>query len=86
MLSRVAEQTGASVEDDLRQALVHRTDIGIAMGVLMERFDVDRDAAFVILRRASQDENRKLHQIAAEVAATRKLPPSLLDGNGSKPS
>jgi AmiR/NasT family two-component response regulator len=44
------------------------------MGLLMERFSVDQDAAFAMLRRVSQHENRKLHEIAAELVATRELP------------
>jgi len=86
MLSPVSEPAEGTGEHHLREALVHRTDIGIAMGVLMERFQVDRDTAFVILRRVSQGENRKLHLIAAEVAATGQLPRPLIDGNGSLPS
>jgi len=43
------------------------------MGLLMRRFSVDQDAAFAKLRRISQHENRKLHEIAAELVATREL-------------
>ena len=75
---RVSEEPGneepGNVEHHLRAALVHRTDIGMAMGLLMERFSVDQDAAFAMLRRVSQHENRKLHEIAAELVATRELP------------
>ena len=69
----MTEEPG-DVEHQLRAALVHRTDIGMAMGLLMERFGVDRDAAFAMLRRISQHENRKLHEIADELVTTRELP------------
>jgi hypothetical protein len=51
----------------LRKALETRTIIGQAQGVLMARQGIDADAAFDILRRASQRTNRKLRDIAAEI-------------------
>ena len=57
-----------------RAALGHRTDIGIALGVVMTRLAIDQDAAFGYLRRVSSVQNRKLHAIASEIAETRRLP------------
>jgi len=68
-----SESTGSEVEH-LRAALTHRTDIGIAMGVVMTRLGMDQNSAFGYLRRVSSVQNRKLHLIAAEIAATRELP------------
>ena len=51
----------------LRTALAHRDTIGMAKGLLMERYDVDADAAFAILRRTSQRSNTKLAKVAAEL-------------------
>ena len=51
----------------LRTAVEHRDTIGMAKGVLMERYDVDADAAFAILRRASQRSNTKLVKVATEL-------------------
>jgi len=76
IMSGMSEESG-DVESHLRAALVHRTDIGIAMGLLMERFGVDQDAAFAMVRRMSQVENRKLYDVAAELVATRASPRSL---------
>src|SRR5437867_3096097 len=45
-----------------------------AMGILMERFDVDGDQAFAILKRYSQDTNTKLRDVAQQLVDTRKLP------------
>jgi hypothetical protein len=51
----------------LRTALAHRDTIGMAKGLLMERHDVDADAAFAILCRTSQHSNTKLMKVAAEL-------------------
>ncbi|TCC46328.1 ANTAR domain-containing protein, partial [Kribbella pittospori] len=48
--------------------------VGQAMGILMERFDLDGDRAFTILKRYSQDNNRKLRDVAQQLIDTRKLP------------
>lgn len=58
----------------LREAVEHRTVIGIAIGVVMTRLDLDREAAFETLRRTSSQLNRKLYDIAVEVSRTRELP------------
>ena len=57
----------------LREALSSRDVIGQAKGILMERHGVDGDAAFAILRRASNDLNVKLRDVAAELAASAGL-------------
>lgn len=51
----------------LRTALAHRDTIGMAKGLVMERYDVDADAAFAILCRTSQCSNTKLLKVAAEL-------------------
>jgi AmiR/NasT family two-component response regulator len=58
----------------LREAVEHRTVIGIAIGVVMERLDLERDAAFEHLRTMSSHLNRKLYDIAVDVSAHRRLP------------
>jgi len=49
-------------------ALEHARIIGRAQGVLMVRDNCGSDAAFDTLRRASQRSNRKLPDIAEEIA------------------
>jgi GAF domain-containing protein len=49
----------ARQETSLALAVDARKLVGQAMGILMERFDVDGDRAFAILRRYSQDTNTK---------------------------
>ena len=60
--------------ENLRKALASNREIGVAMGVLMTRHQVTRDQAFGLLRMASQNTNRKLHEVALEVADTGGLP------------
>lgn len=61
-------------EDGLHQALVGRTVIAQAQGIVMERFGVDADRAFQLLVRLSNHSNSKLSQVALEIVATRELP------------
>jgi AmiR/NasT family two-component response regulator len=58
----------------LEVAVEHRTTIGKALGVLMERFDLDDDEAFDYLARCSQEQNRKLYDLATELVRLRELP------------
>ena len=64
----------ARTESGLRQAMDGRHLIGIAQGILMERFDLSTDKAFAVLRRYSQDRNMKLRNVAAYVVESRGLP------------
>lgn len=57
----------------LQQALATNRDIGVAMGVLMNEYKITRSQAFDLLRVASQNTNRKLADIAAEVGDTGNL-------------
>ncbi|GAB3060747.1 hypothetical protein GCM10027053_23660 [Intrasporangium mesophilum] len=54
----------------LEEALRSSRKIGAAMGILMASRRVSEDEAFDILRKASQNTNRKLRVIAEEVART----------------
>jgi hypothetical protein len=59
--------------DHLRAALLNRDVIGQAKGIIMERYNIDADAAFGTLKRISQDQNMKLHEVARNDAAIIKL-------------
>jgi hypothetical protein len=61
----------------LNQALESRDVIGQAKGILMERNRVTADEAFDMLRRASQQVNRKLRDLAEDIASTGEEPPNL---------
>ena len=62
----------------LLRALETNREIGVAMGILMGNGKLTSQQAFDQLRTASQNLNRKLHDIAADVALTGALPPVLL--------
>ena len=61
-------------EQNLNLAIDARKLVGQAMGILMERHNLDSDTAFAVLRRYSQDTNTKLRDVAQQVIETRRLP------------
>jgi signal transduction protein with GAF and PtsI domain len=61
-------------EENLAQAVDARKLVGQAMGILMERYDLDSERAFEVLRRYSQDGNVKLRDVAQQLIDTRILP------------
>jgi GAF domain-containing protein len=61
-------------EAGLNIGLDSRNRIGQAQGILMERYGLDQDQAFQVLRRYSQDHNIKLHQVADQLIISRDLP------------
>ncbi|MET0467337.1 MAG: GAF and ANTAR domain-containing protein [Aeromicrobium sp.] len=66
----------AHQEQGLLTAIDARKVIGQAQGILMERFDIESDRAFDVLRRYSQNHNQKLHAVASWVVENRKRPVS----------
>ncbi|CAN7371687.1 GAF and ANTAR domain-containing protein [Terrabacter sp. LjRoot27] len=59
--------------DNLERALSSNRDIGTAVGVLVAQHKLTRDQAFDLLRIASQNTNRKLHDVALDVIDTGAL-------------
>lgn len=78
----------AGDRDDLRRAVDTRGIIGVAMGILVERYDLAPDAAFQVLVRHSQFQNRKLRDIATALVEDGTLPGLETDqrerGDGSR--
>ena len=68
----------------LEEALLSRDVIGQAKGILMERLHMTPDQAFEELRAVSQRYNRKVREIAAEIAQTGEWPP-VASTNGDRP-
>lgn len=64
----------AREQDGLRQAIGARHLIGQAQGILMERYGLDADRAFDVLRRYSRNNNVKLKVVADRIIATGRLP------------
>ncbi|MDX6360481.1 MAG: hypothetical protein QOH37_3535 [Nocardioidaceae bacterium] len=69
-LSRVQESA------HLWRAIDARKLIGQAQGIVMERYDLEAERAFEVLRRYSQNNNIKLRDVAQMVVDTRRLPSS----------
>ncbi|WP_194291290.1 GAF and ANTAR domain-containing protein [Cumulibacter manganitolerans] len=64
------------VVSGLENALSTRHTIGIAQGMLMERYQLSLDQSFNVLRRVSSHENTKLAQVARQLVETGSLPTS----------
>ncbi|WP_433169232.1 GAF and ANTAR domain-containing protein [Kribbella sp. CA-247076] len=75
ILARHASVAVASARDGetMAAAVDARKLVGQAMGILMERFDLDEPRAFEILKRYSQEHNLKLRDVAQELIDTRRL-------------
>lgn len=65
---------GARTQQHLTRAVDTRDLIGMAKGILMERYTLTGDRAFAVLVRSSQHTQRKLSDIAAELVEHRTLP------------
>lgn len=60
--------------EQLQRALVTRTRIGQAEGILMERHGFSEDEAFAFLTRLSQHRNEKLRDVAESIVLRREVP------------
>jgi transcriptional regulator with GAF, ATPase, and Fis domain len=68
-----------------QNAALNRTIIGQAEGILMERFTLTADQAFAVLRRVSQQNNVKLHQVAGQLVLTREIPAAAVRDSATSP-
>jgi transcriptional regulator with GAF, ATPase, and Fis domain len=66
--------SAARTHAQLGDALETRHEIGEAMGILMERHGLSEENAFGVLKKASQDHNIKLREIARKVCETGERP------------
>lgn len=60
-------------EERLGQALQHCRETGMAVGVLMERYRLDRETAFRSLRDQARSSQRKLNDVARELLDAAEL-------------
>ncbi len=74
MLAAHATAAFAAAEkiEGLATALESRTTIAQAQGILMQKFEIDADAAFEFLKRISQHENRRLFSVAEAIVVQRE--------------
>ncbi|TQM57953.1 GAF and ANTAR domain-containing protein [Humibacillus xanthopallidus] len=78
-LAAVAVDASLAAEraDHLSRALGNSRDIGLAIGVLVERYKMTPEQAFRELSEASQNSNRKLVELARDLAETGEFAPRL---------
>jgi response regulator NasT len=57
----------------LTQALDSKREVDIAIGLLIERFNLNRDTAYDVLRRMTRSRNMKLNEMAVELVRSREL-------------
>jgi GAF domain-containing protein len=58
----------------LQTAISSRHVIGMAQGIVMERYGIDQHQSFELLRRLSSTTNVKLRDVATEIVETRTIP------------
>jgi GAF domain-containing protein len=63
-------ETNATLADNMRQAMDSRSVIEQAKGILMARYQCSATGAFDILTRQSQNTNRKLKELAADIVTS----------------
>lgn len=71
----ISAVTARMKERNMAVALESNRDIGAATGILMHRYRLTRDEAFMALRAASQDTHRKLRDVASDVLLIGDLDP-----------
>lgn len=75
LAAHAAIAMAASIKiEHLNVAVVGRTVIGQAQGILMERHGIAADQAFAVLARVSQTENRRLNAVALDLVQSRRTP------------
>ena len=65
--------TSAQELTGLHSAILTRHTIGVCQGMLMERYDLDRDASFTLLTRYAAELGRPLAEVAADIVAGHRL-------------
>ena len=58
----------------LQTAVGSRHVIGMAQGIAMERYGIDQEQSFELLRRLSSTSNVKLREVAGQIVETRTIP------------
>ncbi|MGH3314352.1 MAG: GAF and ANTAR domain-containing protein [Streptomyces sp.] len=66
--------SSARTHAQLHTAMQSRHEIGEAIGIVMERYGLDEDQAFAVLKKSSQDQNVKLRDIVRTVTETGEIP------------
>jgi AmiR/NasT family two-component response regulator len=79
-VTEAAYERRAQLENALRTRIV----IEQAKGVLAERFGLDIEEAFDLLRRAARSHRMKIHALASEVVQSRETPPAIAEARRAR--
>jgi transcriptional regulator with GAF, ATPase, and Fis domain len=85
-LHAAASLAAAKEISGLQTAMQNRHTIGVAQGILMQRYDIPVERAFEILRRYSTTQNVKLRDIATYVVEHHQLPDIPLGDHDATPA
>jgi hypothetical protein len=79
-VQRLVELTGILTRRcaQLQHALDSRVVIEQAKGVMAERFALDPDHAFEVMRRAARSHRMRIHELACRVVGSAETPPELV--------
>ncbi len=66
-------RSSLEMQRHLSQAMQAKREIDIAIGVLLERFNLNRDQSFHVLRRLARSHNRKLEDVASDLIGCSEL-------------
>jgi hypothetical protein len=67
---RARAETADELAGNLQVALTSSREIGMAMGIVMERHKLSSDQAFALLSRISQQRQQRVRAVAAQIAET----------------
>jgi hypothetical protein len=67
---RARAEAADELADNLRVALSSSREIGMAMGIVMERHKLSPDQAFALLARISQQRQLRVREVAAQITET----------------
>jgi AmiR/NasT family two-component response regulator len=68
-VDRDKQRRSEEVHEQFSAAVSHHTTIGNALGMLMERYGIDHDAAFARLRDAASVRERSVYDVAVDLVA-----------------
>lgn len=66
--------SGARTTAQMQSAIDTRQHIGEALGIVMERYKLNEDRSFELLKKISQDRNIKLRNLAEQINTTGEVP------------
>jgi two-component system, response regulator PdtaR len=66
-------RSSLQTQQNLTQAMKSKREIDVAIGMLLERFNLNRDQSFHVLRRLARSANRKIEDVATDLISRGEL-------------